>query len=350
MIRIHCAESPGEQRVALLRGDVLSEYYLHRPGAPDGFGALYWARVIARVPAMAGAFVALPEAEAFLPDTEGGAGLGAGDHVAVRVIRSAQGGKGPRVSAQLAAADSALGTQGPVRRLRPGPSPLEELLAAFPDARTVRDEFPEALASEIEALGEPALLLPGGMTGTVSATPALTAIDLDGGSASAVRTTKDRAQFAANLAALPALARQIALRNLAGAILVDFAGVPAKRRAALGGPLEAALAADRAGPRLVGFSGLGFAEILRPRRRPPLHEMLRGPHAAGLAALRQVAAEASASPGRRLALRASPGVVAALQADPVALPALARDATHDLVLRSEPGLGAVNWVIEDVRD
>jgi Ribonuclease G/E len=38
--------------------------------------------------------------------------------------------------------------------------------------------------------------------------------------------------------------------------------------------LAAALARDPLKPRLLGFSHLGFAEISRPRIRPPLHEML----------------------------------------------------------------------------
>ncbi len=150
-------------------------------------------------------------------------------------------------------------------------------------------------------------------------TPALTALDVDLAGGTADRRRKRTAQLAANTALLPALARQIRLRNLAGAILVDLAGLPAKRRAAMGPAFAAALAADPLRPRFLGFTALGLAEILRPRIHPPLHELLAGPHAAGLAALRHAAAEIAARPERALRLCAAPAVATALRADPVAL-------------------------------
>jgi Ribonuclease G/E len=149
-----------------------------------------------------------------------------------------------------------------------------------------------------------------------------------------------------NRAAIPALARQIRLRNLSGAILVDFAGMPARRRGALGPALAAALADDPLHPRLLGFTALGLAEIVRPRVHPPLHELLTGPHAAGLAALRAIAAEYAAAPHRWPTLRASAAVVAALQADGEALADLARRAGRPLVLRADPALHAAEWIIE----
>ena len=57
-LRILAACSPGEVRVAVLRDADLLDYAIWRPGAPDGVGDLHRGRVIARVPAMAGAFVA----------------------------------------------------------------------------------------------------------------------------------------------------------------------------------------------------------------------------------------------------------------------------------------------------
>jgi len=347
MFILHTEHSPGEYRIALTRNDILIEFYVHRPGARDGYGDLHWARVVSRVPAMAGAFVALAGSEAFLPDTAGGKTVTEGDHLAVRITRTAQGGKGPRVTARLSAAELACAAPGPVRLLRHGPSPLEELCGAYADAQIRTGAHPEALAAEIEALASPAIALPGGMTGSIAPAAALTAIDLDSAAATAGRAPKQDAQFAANRAALPELARQIRLRNLSGAILIDFSGLPTRRRGALTPDLEAALADDRVGPRLVGFTGLGFAEILRPRLRPPLYEMLRGPHAAGLAALRHVQSEALAAPARHLAVRAPPAVIAALQADTLALAEVAHVTTHPLMLRSDPALPGFTCLIED---
>jgi hypothetical protein len=341
-VDIIVADYPGEQRVALLDDGSLREYYIHRPAAPDGVGDVHVGRVIALVPAMAGAFVALADAEAFLPDTDGARGLSAGDHIAVRITRAPQGGKGPRV-----AWHPAPGAQdGPARLLHRGPTPLEELRAAFPQARVDAGGFDDALLAEIDALAGPAFDLPGCMRATAVPTPALTAIDLDGGGATAARAIKAAAQYAANAAALPELARQIRLRNFGGAILVDFAGMAAKRRAALAAPLEAALAPDRLHPRVAGFTMLGFAEILRPRLRPPLHEKLAGPLAAGLAALRLAVRHAQAEPARRWALRAAPAVITALQADSAALGDLARRTTHPLMLRSDPAMPGTTTSVE----
>ncbi len=344
LFAIQTVRYPGEEHVVLLQDGAVVEYYIHRPSAPDGIGDVHVARVMAMVPAMAGAFVALADDEAFLPDTEGAAGVSVGAHLAVRVTRAAQGGKGPRVTAIPEAA----AVSGPVRLLQRGPTPREELAAAFPAAASATTPFSEDVAAELDRLAEPGFDLPGGLRGIVTPTAALTAIDMDGGGSSAERAPKAAAQFAANRAALPALARQIRLRNLGGAILVDFAGLPAKRRAALSAPFQAALAQDRVHPRLASFTALGFAEILRPRLRPPLHEKLRGPLAAGLAALRTAAAQAHADPAQRLALRASPAIVTALQADPGTLADLARVMAHPLMLRSDPDLPPATALVEPV--
>jgi Ribonuclease G/E len=181
---------------------------------------------------------------------------------------------------------------------------------------------------------------------SIHPTPALTAIDVDVGAATAAGGSKAAAQLALNRAVLPALATEIRLRNLSGAILVDLAGLPARRRAVLTDELAAALADDPLRPRLLGFTRLGLAEIVRPRIHPPLHEMLAGPHAAGLAALRQAAAEVAANPARALALRAAPPIVAALQGDPVALDDFARRAGRRLTLRADPSLPEGAWILE----
>ncbi len=392
MIRILASSSPGEVRLAALEGDTLIDYAIWRPGAPDGLGDVYHARVTACVPAMAGAFVALPGVDGFLPDSEGGTGRTQGELVTVQVTRTAQGGKGPRLAAWGGAGTGAA-EPGLVSR---GPNPLRRLASLHPQAGIWVDDasllarlraeaaaarldgaagerrvgrlpaaslgdasseqlagklhlcpraFDDALETEIDGLGEPEVALPGGLHATVTPTPALTAIDVDGGASTAQRGAKSAVQFAANRAALPALARQLRLRNLSGAILVDLAGLPAKRRAALAPELAACLDADPARPRLLGFTRLGLAEILRPRHAAPLHEVLAGPLAAGLAALRRVAAE----PGRRARLSAAPAVVEALQADPAALADLARRCTYPLILLADPGLHACAWVIEDAR-
>ncbi len=353
-VRIAASASPGEVRIAVVQDGTLLDYAIWRPGAPDGVGDTLYGRVTARVPAMAGAFVALDGATGFLPDSEGGAGLSEGARVAVRITRSAQGGKGPRLSARLDA-DAVIPSRGQ--------GPLLELTMRYPDVQVAIDDaalaarmrgplgdrvrmcpvaFDPATEDAVAALAEQEVDLPGGGRLRIQPTSALVAIDIDAGGAVDARQGKVAAHLAANRAALPELARQIRLRNLSGAILVDFAGLPARRRAALGPELQSALSDDPLHPRLLGFTMLGLAEIVRSRVHSPLHELLAGSHAAGLAALRRVAAE----PLRRLALRAAPAVAAALEADAEALADLARRVGRSLILRADPGLGATEWRIE----
>jgi Ribonuclease G/E len=366
--RILASASPGEVRVAVVRDGTLLDYAIWRPGAPDGVGDLYRGRVTARMPAMAGAFVALDGTDGFLPDSEGAAGLTEGDVLVVRVTRSAQGGKGPRLTTRLTPGEGSGGITRPLGLLARSDGPLLEAAERYPDAAVLADDaallarfrprfaarlslcdkpIDDDTADQIEALARPVVHLPGGSRLHIHPTPALVAIDIDAGAAIGARGARTAAHLAVNRSAIPALARQIRLRNLSGAILVDFAGLPARRRAELGPALAAALADDPLRPRLLGFTALGLAEIVRPRIHPPLHELLAGPHAAGLVALRQIAADHSAVPHRLPPLRASPAVIAALETDAEALPDLARRAGRPLILHVDPTLRATEWVVED---
>ena len=361
-IAIDAAWSPGEVRVAVRSDWRLVDYALWRPGSPDGVGDVHRGRVIGIVPAMAGAFVALTDAEGFLPDSEGAAGLSEGTILTVRVTRAALGGKGPRLSARGVGEH-----EGPVGLRRRGLDPLRELAARYPEAPIVLDEpalaasvrgdlggrvsltanaFDDAIETDVAALAEPEIVLDSGVRIAVHPTPALVAIDVDGRAALAGRDGAARRHRAVNEAMLPDLARQIRLRNLSGAILVDLAGLRPRQRAALGPALTAALADDPVRPRFLGFTALGLAEIVRPRVRPPLHELLRGPLASGLALLRMLARAGRADPGQRLIARVAPSVLAALEADTMALAELARATGRRLNARSDPGLGSEGWIIE----
>lgn len=374
IVTLHAACSPGEVRVAAWDGRSLLDYAIWRPGWPDGVGDLHRGRVVARIPAMAGAFVALAHsspgiADGFLPDSAGGGDVHEGDCIVVRVVRAAQGGKGPRLTARIDHAPPDLKTDGPVALLRRGPSSVERLADAYPGAdveiddagfaarlhgplggrmRVVRHAFADdRLASAVAELSEPAVELPGGARLHVYPTPALVAIDVDLGAATAVRQSKAAAQLAANVALIPDLARQIRLRNLSGAILVDFAGLPVKRRSSLEGPLAGALSADPIAPRLLGFTRLGLAEILRSRIHPPLHELLAGSHAAALRALRLLASAVAQSPGRPSRIEVAPEIAAALESDAVARDDFARRTGHPLAWAVVPGLPPPGWRIRD---
>ncbi len=276
-------------RIALLNGDILTEYAIWNLECADGVGDIHTARITARAPAMAGSFADIGGETGFLPDSAGAATLSEGSYLTVRITRAAQSGKGPR----LAAATEPPGPKPGL--IRSGPGPLLDLAARFPAAPIWIDDyalmarlrpalesrlahkpvtFDAILEDEIAALAAPKADLPHGAAMHISVTPALTAIDIDAGAASADSAAKPQSQLALNTAIIPELTRQIVLRNLSGAVLIDFAGMKSAARAKLQPALAAALAQDPLKPRLLGFSHLGFAEISRPRIRPPLHEML----------------------------------------------------------------------------
>ena len=370
--RILAACSPGEVRVALVENDVLLDYALYRPGAPDGIGDLYLGRISAVLPALGGAFVTIGKESGFLPDKDGASGQTEGTSIAVRIARSAQGGKGPRLTGILTVAEQVRATghgtaQGLISR---GPDPVQRFSANWPDAAIVCDDeslaarlhgqlgnrvqivpqaFDDWLENLVESLGQQDLALPGGLQASIYPTPALVAIDMDGAATSAERRPKQMVQFAANRAAIPALMHQIRLRNLSGAILLDLAGLASRKRAALAPEIESALARDPMRPRLLGFTALGLAEILRPRVHPPLHELLQNPLGAGLAALRAaLAARAPVQSAMRgPSIRGGVAVIAALQADTEALAAFTRRASCPISLTMDPALPALSWTIEN---
>jgi Ribonuclease G/E len=371
--------SPGERRVAVLRDDRLHLAVVERPARPDGVGDLHRARVSAISKPMSGAFLALADGStAFLPENEAsadrlpiGKAVQEGLVLPVRVTRAAQGGKGPRVTARLTESERAAAAGEGVALLRRGPDAALRVAAAFRDAPVLvdgaaeaarlrarlgaarvalqhRPAFDDALEAEFDGLCGPDIPLPGGGRLLVHPTPALTAIDVDAGSAAGIGDAASPMRL--NELALAEAARQIRLRNLAGAILVDVAGLTPKRREALAAPFAAALAEDPLRPRLLGLTRLGLFEVQRQRIHPPLHEVLGWPPSPlshGLVALRRAAREAALRPSRRLALRAAPAVLAAIGAEAGALAEYAAGAGSALALCPDRDLAPGREVIED---
>lgn len=377
--RILASVSPGELRVALLEDGVLVEAWFDRPWQRRaGLGDIQNARITARAPAMGGAFVALADGETgFLPDTESDAtdpkrraeALAEGRILPVRITREAQGGKGPRVTARLTAAQRA----EPGRR---GPDSALRLALAWPEAEVIADDaalvarlrpglggrvvlsrcpaFDAEVEEEFAGLTDAEVPLAGGGRLLIQPTAGLTAIDVDSGSA-AGGNEADRRRV--NESALAQAARQIRLRTLGGAILIDPAGLKARARAGLVETLRPFLEADPLKPRVLGTTGLGLIEIVRPRIHAPLHEVLGVPAASwppsaatrALEALRQAARDSAARPGVALALRAAPALAAALQGMPEALADYAAASGHALAVATDAGLPALAWALDEVR-
>jgi Ribonuclease G/E len=110
-VRLLISASPGERRLARVRGGRLVSYLVERPAHPSLVGALCHARVTSLAPALAGAFLAATATDAaFLPAEEAdpdrqdgtparpiGALLHAGQALAVRITRARLGRPCPRV-------------------------------------------------------------------------------------------------------------------------------------------------------------------------------------------------------------------------------------------------------------
>ncbi len=122
--------------------------------------------------------------------------------------------------------------------------------------------------SELESLQDARVNLSAGGSIIIEHTSAMTLIDVNQGSAAGV------AQI--NQDAAEEIARQIRLRGLSGAILVDFINMNQKQeRLRLLEALEAALADDTAQAQVHGFTRLGLIELTRKRRSGSLAEQLK---------------------------------------------------------------------------
>ena len=185
------------------------------------------------------------------------------------------------------------------------------------------------VAETVAGLLELRIALPSGGAVTIEPTAAATLIDVDSGSLEGEGRSGEDALLATNLEAASLIARQIRLRGLAGALVVDFIGLRRREsRERLLEAFRAALAAEVPEAQLLGWTRLGHVEMTRPRREAPLHEVVfeRASHGGyvktaltvGLEALAAVARRVDAEPASAPTLRVHPAVAAVLTgvADP----------------------------------
>jgi Ribonuclease G/E len=347
--------SPGEVWAAREEDGELVGLRVARDGVQDKAGAVFLGRVVALRPELPAALVDIGlERPAFLDARDadkqrGIAGLTEGAALIVEVIKAARADKAaglrllraedPR---HAACAGAARGATPPARLDHAEPAVVVAARALLPADRIVVDErgaFAElrraipdiaphlafhgeatplfdslGIAEQIEAALQPRVALPGSGAITIEPTQAAVMIDVDGGA---------QAALAANLSAALVVARQIALRNLAGPIAIDFVGMRKREdRDAVAAALKKACDAEVPGAELLGWTKLGHFELIRARRDPSLAELLfeRMPEGGwrktaltiALDALRNVAHEAAAQPGKAMTLAAHPDIVAAL--------------------------------------
>ncbi|KPF63315.1 hypothetical protein IP88_14065 [alpha proteobacterium AAP81b] len=144
------------------------------------------------------------------------------------------------------------------------------------------DRLEEAGWGEVVALAQSGHLpFPGGLL-TITPTPAMTVIDVDG----------PGEPLALAEAAATAVARALRLFDIGGGIVVDFPSLQGRAaRTRLDGVLAEALAGLGAHER-TATNGFGLVQIVRPRLRSSLIEQVRAPGFGALELLRRAAREA----------------------------------------------------------
>lgn len=123
------------------------------------------------------------------------------------------------------------------------------------------------LDGAIADLAERVVALPGGGSIVIDRTEALIAVDVNGGERGNA--------LAVNLEAAREIARQLRLRNLGGIVVVDFIDMRAERdRERLIAELTHAVSDDPSAVQVHGMTRLGLVEMVRPRRGPPVPDLL----------------------------------------------------------------------------
>ncbi len=210
-------------------------------------------------------------------------GLTEGSRLAVEVVREALPEAGRRRLAKVVATAAAP---------RPGPT-LVERLRARGLVPVSADLDARGWGEAVEAAATGHVAFRGGLL-TISPTPAMTVIDVDG----------EAAPGPLALAAASAAAAAIRRFDLAGSIGIDFPTVGDKAvRTALGAVLDAQLPPPF---ERTAVNGFGFVQIVRPRLRASFVEAVRGDAVptAALALLRRAERDGI---GARDAGRARPG-------------------------------------------
>ncbi|MES2097299.1 MAG: ribonuclease [Pseudomonadota bacterium] len=261
----------GEARAALVADGRIVQARIERPGGLR-VGRVFDARLIERIAATL-ARVEAPAGAAVMERVPAGVTLGA--HLRVEVVREAIPEPGrpklPRVVASEAAVRDG---DDLLARCRASGAPVREMRAHEPDALEEAgwsEVLDEAITGEIAFTGGALRLSP---------TPAMTLFDVDGAGAIAPLA----------VAAAEAVAAAIVRHDIGGSIGIDFPTLGSKAdRLAVALAIDAGLA--DAGPfERTAVNGFGFLQIVRPRRRASLPELLRADPvaASALALLRSI--------------------------------------------------------------
>jgi ribonuclease E/ribonuclease G len=128
---------------------------------------------------------------------------------------------------------------------------------------------------QIDTALAPRIVLESGVEVLFEPGETLTAVDVDSGSAGGRQGRAPRRPVEVNLEAAPAIAQQLRLRNIAGAVVIDFITMRSTYdRDKVQAALAEALAEDPVPTQLYGFTRLGHFELTRARRGATLAAQL----------------------------------------------------------------------------
>jgi ribonuclease G len=128
---------------------------------------------------------------------------------------------------------------------------------------------------QIDTALAPRIVLESGVEVLFEPGETLTAVDVDSGSAGSRQGRAPRRPVEVNLEAAPAIAQQLRLRNIAGAVVIDFVTMRSTYdRDKVQAALAEALAEDPVPTQLYGFTRLGHFELTRARRGATLAAQL----------------------------------------------------------------------------
>ena len=331
--RLILAGGPGERRIALLAGDEVLGFAIDRGEA--AVGDVFLGRVLGKPPGGGATFVEIGAAlPGYLPRS---GDWHEGQALPVQVTAEARLDKGAvlthRIQQDLPPDWERL--KPPAKLIAPGrlarlladypeigevlvdqPSLLPEARKLFPGARHQRDIWRGSGAADAFELALSRIVpLAGGGRLIIDEAAGATIIDIDAGGLG-----RDQA----NRLALPEIARQLRLRNIAGQVIVDpIPGDGADYLKNLVEHLKTLLAEDPVSTDVLGVTRMRMIELVRTRRLPSLSDYFLAPPqpsrstaSLGLEALQALLAEAETAPHRTLALVAAPDIIHYLQSRP----------------------------------